>query len=276
MTSTVVLPGDAITLPHASDDDGNEAGTVLQLGAGVRHVPPGSTVVPTRAGTLTSLHRPPRRTIVYVDSASSSSSGNSGPRYVPALRDVVLGTIVGKAGDMEKAYYRVRISNSAVPEAVLHASTGFAHGTSRKTRPNLLPGATVYGRVCGLQSVRIVSEPELECFDDRTGLEAGFGEIKGGMLADISLAYARRLLAPKTVNNDDDDDDNNNQVVTVVDVIGRFVPFEIAVGRNGRIWIDSQSCEVTVAIIRAIQESENLNQFEMEQKVAQFLKNVKK
>jgi len=35
------------------------------------------------------------------------------------------------------------------------------------------------------------------------------------------------------------------------------VPFEIAVGRNGKVWVDSKSVKTTLGIGRAIQDTDN-------------------
>ncbi|KAJ8100421.1 hypothetical protein POJ06DRAFT_104201 [Lipomyces tetrasporus] len=258
MSSEVILPGDPIPLDSVIGDnlDDSDSGPVIQLGPGVLHIPP-ETLLPIRAGTLTTVARskPQKSTTIYVDT--------TGGRYVPAVHDTILGTVIGRFGDQEKSFYRVSIPGSAAPIGIL-SSAAFANAASRHTRPNLSNGTTVYARISAFSIA--LGEPELECFDENTGKEGGFGELKGGMLADVSNGLARRLLAPSGAYGGP----------SVVDVLGKLVPFEIAVGRNGRIWIDSESCKMTAAIITAIQETEELPRERMEERVQKIIKGARK
>ncbi|KAK9241197.1 hypothetical protein V1525DRAFT_392408 [Lipomyces kononenkoae] len=258
MSSEVILPGDPIPLDSLLDDDVDESdpAPVIQLGPGILHIPP-ETLLPVRAGTLIKQTRskPQQSTTVYVDTARG--------RYVPAVHDTVLGIVNGRFGDQEKSFYRVSIPNCAAPIGIL-SSAAFANAASRHTRPNLSTGTTVYARISAFSLA--LGEPELECFDEKTGKDGGFGELKGGMLADVSIGLARRLLAPSGTYGGP----------SVVDVLGKLVPFEIAVGRNGRIWIDSESCKMTVAIIKVIQETEELPKEEMEERVQKIIRDARK
>ncbi len=40
--------------------------------------------------------------------------------------------------------------------------------------------------------------------------------------------------------------------------LGEYLPFELAVGLNGRVWVHSQSNRTTIAIVTAIKNSETL------------------
>lgn len=91
-------------------------------------------------------------------------------------------------------------------------------------------------------------DPELECVSSSTGKSEGLGELKGGMLFDISLGMARRLMMPKPVEQ--------GKLVVLEEFGGAGVAFEIAVGRNGKVWVDSKSTKATLAVGRAIQESD--------------------
>ncbi|KAK9466255.1 hypothetical protein V1512DRAFT_264212 [Lipomyces arxii] len=249
----IVLPGDPISVDQILDTEAmtDDDGPVVQLGPGMLHVPP-ETIVPVRAGTLTTLHKQ-HATTVYID--------NTTGRYVPAEHDNVVATIVSRFGDLEKSFYRVAIPGCTAPFGVL-SSAAFANALSRKSRPTLAPGTTIYARVKSMSAA--LGEPELECFDEKTGKEGGYGELKNGMVTDVSVGLARRLLAAPDGRP------------TVVDVLGKLVPFEIAVGRNGRIWIDSESSAVTVAIMRALHDTEYLPQDQMEAKVAKLIKAIRK
>ena len=47
---------------------------------------------------------------------------------------------------------------------------------------------------------------------------------------------------------------------SILSSIGKRVPFEIAIGMNGRIWINSSSTENTIFVYNAIKNSENLDE----------------
>ena len=73
------------------------------------------------------------------------------------------------------------------------------------------------------------------------------GELKGGMLFDISLGMARRLL----LNNQKEEGG-----ILVLEEIAEKVAFEIAVGRNGKVWVKSNGVRQTRLVGRALQETD--------------------
>ncbi len=73
------------------------------------------------------------------------------------------------------------------------------------------------------------------------------GELKGGMLFDISMAMARRLLMPKQ---------KEDGGIALLEEIGEKVAFEIAVGRNGKVWVKSGGVKETLLVGRALQETD--------------------
>lgn len=69
------------------------------------------------------------------------------------------------------------------------------------------------------------------------------------MIFDISLGMARRLMMAKTREE--------GKVVVLEEAAEKHAArFEIAVGRNGRIWIRAESVKVTVALGRALKEAD--------------------
>lgn len=90
-------------------------------------------------------------------------------------------------------------------------------------------------------------EAELECMNPTTGKADGFGELKGGFVIKISLGLARRLLDPKNL---------------VLRLLGQHIPFEMAVGTNGKVWVNSANAQHTILICNAIRNSEYLNSAE--------------
>ena len=73
------------------------------------------------------------------------------------------------------------------------------------------------------------------------------GELKGGTLFDISLGMARRLL----LNNQKEEGG-----ILVLEEIAEKVAFEIAVGRNGKVWVKSNGVRQTLLVGRALQETD--------------------
>jgi exosome complex component RRP40 len=92
-------------------------------------------------------------------------------------------------------------------------------------------------------------DPELECVSSSTGKSDGLGLLTGGMLFTVSLGMARRLMMPKPVEQGK---------LVVLDELGEAgVPFEIAVGRNGKVWVDSKNPKTTLAVGKAIQDTDD-------------------
>lgn len=90
-------------------------------------------------------------------------------------------------------------------------------------------------------------DPELECVHPGTGRSDGLGELKGGMVFDVSLGMARRLMMP---------DPGRQGGVMLLEECAEKIPFEIAVGRNGRIWVDAGDVGRTLMVGRAIVETD--------------------
>ena len=89
--------------------------------------------------------------------------------------------------------------------------------------------------------------PEVACVT--LGGKVGvFGPLKDGLLINCSLTYCRSLLS---------------QSSPILQILGKTVPYEIAVGLNGRVWINSETYANTVLVSNAILKSEGLSQDEM-------------
>jgi exosome complex component RRP40 len=84
------------------------------------------------------------------------------------------------------------------------------------------------------------------------------------MVFPISLGMARRLLAGKKGQ------------VSVLEGLAEKVGFEVAVGRNGVLWVDGGKVRLTLAIGRAVQEVDEKALGEAGQKkvVEKILKNL--
>jgi len=89
-------------------------------------------------------------------------------------------------------------------------------------------------------------DPELECVSATTGKSEGMGPLKGGMVFEVSLGMARRLMMPEKRRGESG--------VVVLEELAERVRFEIAVGRNGRVWVDGGDVRTTMAVGRAVVE----------------------
>lgn len=87
-------------------------------------------------------------------------------------------------------------------------------------------------------------EPELECVHPSNGKSEGLGPLKGGMVLDISLAFARRLIMGERGG------------VIVLEELGAKIRFEVAVGRNGRVWVHGGNVKTTIAVGKALQDAD--------------------
>lgn len=73
------------------------------------------------------------------------------------------------------------------------------------------------------------------------------GELKGGMVFDVGLGMARRLLAARQ---------REEGGLVVLEGMAEKVAFEVAVGRNGRVWVKSGGVRETLLVGRALQETD--------------------
>ena len=160
-------------------------------------------------------------------------------QYIPATGDLVIGQVHHGAAD----FYYVSLSPHT-PNALL--PTLAFEGATKKTRPLLNAGALVYARVA-LANKHM--DPELECVHPATGKADGLGPLAGGMAYTVSLGFARRLLMAGA----------GGAVVVLEELGGLGLSFETAVGRNGRVWVGSESVRTVMAVGRALRETDEGN-----------------
>ncbi|KAI1472344.1 uncharacterized protein F4812DRAFT_408559 [Daldinia caldariorum] len=217
-----VLPGDQID-PSLIPSHPKKA---LRLGPGLRHIPP-NELIPTVAGQLVT---DPRKNSIWVE--------YNGGRYIPTVGDLVIGTVHHSATDYFYVTLSSYTSNAVLPQLAFELAT-------KKTRPNLSPGALVYARVC-LANRHM--DPELECVSPSTGKAEGLGPLNGGMLFDISPGMARRLLMRRSVEE--------GKVVVLEELGSAGLAFETAVGRNGKMWVNSEKIKTVLVVGRAVTETD--------------------
>ncbi|KAK3901034.1 hypothetical protein C8A05DRAFT_35297 [Staphylotrichum tortipilum] len=229
-TGPLVLPGEALD-PSLIPSHPKHP---LRLGPGLRHIPP-SDIVPTVAGQLTTNSH---KNSLWVEANSN--------RYIPQQNDPILATLLRTAPDS----YLLTLSPHTAPASLPHLAF---EGATKKTRPILSPGQLVYARVA-LANKHM--DPELECVNPATGKADGLGPITGpGCAFDISLGFARRLLMARS---------REEGGVGVLEMLageepgitGGGLSFETAVGRNGRVWVGSESAATVIVVGRALQETD--------------------
>ncbi|CDK29342.1 unnamed protein product [Kuraishia capsulata CBS 1993] len=234
MSGTLIIPGDTIEL-------GTESGET-SIGPGITTNPKDQSIVyPSTAGLLKSISKR-NKTIAYIE--------HNTKRYIPTIHDYVVGVVITVFGDG----YRVSLANYSQP--VVLSALGFPNAT-KKNRPHLKVGDVVYAIV---SLVDRDVEVEIECIDPVTGKEGGFGQLNGGTLFDVKLAYARYLLF--------------NSNAEILEAIVNKCQFEIAIGSNGKIWINTENVKTTVAAMNAIVESQQWKKEEIVKNVNKIFKDV--
>lgn len=109
-------------------------------------------------------------------------------------------------------------------------------------------------------------EPEIVCTAPN-GKADGFGILQGGYLFTVSLSLARECVLPVRFRLSlyfafSLGQSNLFRLLTVdctiLQSLGKILPFEIAVGLNGRVWVHSGNSSHTILISNAILNSEFL------------------
>lgn len=168
-------------------------------------------------------------------------------RYIPRVGDLVIAQVQRSSVD----FFHLSIYPHT-PQAIL-PQLAF-EGASKKTRPQLKPNDLVYAKVL---SANKNMEVELSCVNPSTGKAEpeGLGPINGGMIFEISSGLAARLL--------------NLQSVVVLEELGENLAggFEIAVGKNGKVWVDCPESGVKgiCAVGKCLQETDDGDLSENEQ-----------
>ncbi|KAK2463315.1 hypothetical protein APHAL10511_004626 [Amanita phalloides] len=216
--SIIIFPGERVPASHVN----------LKLGPGLLQTTnPDST--PSDVGTKDK----PFIIATKAGELKQSANGkqwwvdNNSRRYVPALQESVVGVVTQRLGET----YRVDIGSAH--HATLDALA--FEGATKRSRPNLKVGSLIYARV---SLAHKDMEPELECYDAQTRKAEGFGELKGGFVVRCSLKMCRNLMDPKHF---------------LLPMLGSKFPVEIAIGMNGRVWINAKEARHTIAILRCIQ-----------------------
>lgn len=227
---------DKIVVPgDAILDLSTMANKTIKLGAGLRQDFDAITVM--KAGKLR-FSKPNK---YWVESSHK--------RYVPSVGDAVLGIVV----DSKPDNFLVDIKGSSLANLSVLAFEG---GTRRNV-PKFEIGTLLYVRVVKANSIM---NPELAC-TDASEKAAEFGPLKGGYMFETSTGLARMLLSTPTC--------------PVLETLGKKLSFEIAIGLNGRVWVNASSPDVVILVSNAIMNSEFLSGAQQKIMVEKLLQRVK-
>eukprot|EP00055_Hartaetosiga_balthica_P017228 m.114153 g.114153 ORF g.114153 m.114153 type:complete len:266 (-) comp9274_c2_seq3:1471-2268(-) len=236
-----MLPGDVMDIPLASVSTGK-----IKVGPGLKALSTTNNdndgndeetvvrVMCTVAGVFKQ-----KNALVWVDSFHKHAT--------PGVGDYVIGIVHGNAGEN----YSVDIGMPSY--ATLH-SLAFEHATKRN-RPHLKSGDLVYAK---LSLVHKFMEPEITCVH-ASGRSNGMGPLEGGYIFECPLGLCRSLLSRNC---------------SVLQAVGERIPFEITVGRNGRVWVKTDNPHHTILIANAIRASERLSPLRTRDMVKEMLKTV--
>lgn len=239
-THRIVFPGDHLSV----------AGTGIRLGNGLVQ----SSMIPTyiqppsalTAGSSSSTDAPESENPVGHVSVTKAGILRKGPlgklwidnsqkRYIPAVDDMVVGVVIEKHAES----YRVDIGST---QPAMLPALAF-EGANKRNKPNIPVGALVYARV---SIAHRDIEVELSCTSPHfkkdwvTG-QSLYGELLGGYAFSCSSQLARELLKDNCY---------------VLQLLGKYVPFELAIGVNGKVWLNSAQPLHTILLTNAILNSE--------------------
>ncbi|XP_023018815.1 exosome complex component Rrp40 [Leptinotarsa decemlineata] len=150
--------------------------------------------------------------------------------YIPKRGDLVVGIVVKKAGDS------LKIDIGSAEFASLSMLS--FEGATKKHKPDVQVGDLVYAK---LLNAHREMEPELVCIDSY--YKAGkLGILSNdGFLTNISLGLAQKLL------------DIENPLLRT---LGKKFPYEIAIGVNGKVWINCKQSKDVNTLIKTFEFAE--------------------
>ncbi|XP_019239709.1 PREDICTED: putative exosome complex component rrp40 isoform X1 [Nicotiana attenuata] len=173
---------------------------------------------------------------------------SSQKRYIPTVGDTVLGIVVDTRADN----FFVDIKG---PMVAFLPVLAFEGGT-RRNIPKFEAGTLIYARVV---KANTGMNPELSCMD-ASGKAAEFGLIKDGYMFESSTGLSRMLLSSPTC--------------PVLEGLGKKLAFEIAVGLNGRVWVNAEHQSTIILVANAIMNSESLTPVQQKIMVERLLDRV--
>ncbi|KAK2863684.1 hypothetical protein FQN49_004093 [Arthroderma sp. PD_2] len=245
---TIILPGDTLQLSHPNAPKlGPNLHLLSSQNQSQESQQSAQIIAASQAGLLTSETK--RNTTTSILPFPKT-------RYTPCQNDLVIAQIHHSSQDF---FHCIITPNS--PHAFL-GQLSF-EGATKKTRPQLKAGELVYARILSV-GVGAGGEIELACVNTATGKAEpdGLGPLTGGMVFDVSPLFASRLMMTGAERKDGAGPGG----VIVLEELGRKFEghggFEIAVGRNGKVWVDSPAggdvgVMMVVTIGRCLKETDD-------------------
>ncbi|KAF7588951.1 Exosome component 3 [Aspergillus hancockii] len=268
----ILLPGDEVPSEYLPSTNS----VPLRLGAGLRLLSQPSSSSSTPPSHVISATQPG---ILSTDNKRNAVSILSTPnrRYIPTPNDLVIAQVHHSSPD----YFHCMITPQA-PQALL-GQLAF-EGATKKTRPMLKQGDLIYARVLST-GLGAGAEVELTCVNPATGRAepGGLGPLTGGMIFDVSTGLAARLMKASSSSAEQQD---GVAGLVVLDELGKKLEkaggFEIAVGRNGKVWVDcanggDAAIKATVAIGRCLStiDEHELSATDQRKLVSRVLRDMK-
>ncbi len=184
-----------------------------------------------------------------IDDPSEEIVRSIGKYYSPKVDDFVIGTITQKNPE----FYKVDIGTYT--HAILN--TKDFEGASKKTKPNLNLGDLVFARI---YKVNKFDAPVLSCvsqFDVKNWAsgESFFGQLKNGNVYNFPMQHAWSFI-----NSDN----------YLLNRLNDMVSFEIVVGHNGKMWINSDTNANIMDIYKLLIKSTNMENNEIEKMVHNY------
>lgn len=148
-------------------------------------------------------------------------------RYVATKGECVIGIVRSKAS----LHCRVDINSADLATLSLLAF----EGANKRNKPNLNVGDIIYAKI--LSASKHI-ETELVCVNSN-GKKDGLGLIgdKGGTMINVSIDTVRILLSPHC---------------DLLEKLGQIYRYEIALGMNGRVWINSSEASTIIRVINEL------------------------
>lgn len=218
-------------------------------------------------------------------------------RYAPQAADPIIAIITKKVSQHYYCCYLGGSSLAYLDALAFDGATKVGHPrlnegdvvycyVKKRTNINYVDGAVSSDKLeltisSGNSSVRnSLGDVEVSCVASEVGLqpkdwtsgEAVFGPLYGGKIISVPLPYARGLLtSPSCCSRReagkrarDEEPRNDTPASHLLHSLGRRVPYEVAVGMNGYVWIKGQSKDVdpaavvrhTVAVCSCVEEAQ--------------------
>lgn len=167
-------------------------------------------------------------------------------KYIPIKDEVIVGTVFSKTSEM----YKVDIGAA---ELATLPNLAFTNAT-KKNRPDLKVGNVLAAKV---KIATPFMESSISCVEYANSVI--LGQLENGFVITVSVNYALHLKKSSS---------------SLLYRLGQFVSYEIVVGANGKIWINSASIRTTIAIGSTILNAEYLEEEDIPNLVKKFNKSL--